>query len=100
MGKRYQSVSDVVRELTSEKDFRKEFDHHVASKALSKTLFALRCKRGISQAEIAEKLNCNQSRIAKIENSKLDEIKVSDLVEYAKALGLKMSMRFYENMIT
>lgn len=94
MGKRYQSVSDVVRELTNDKDFQEEFDHQIASKALSKMLFALRCNKGISQAEIAEKINCNQSRISKIENSELDEIKVSDLVEYAKALDLKMSMRF------
>jgi len=36
--------------------------------------------------------------VSKLENSGVDTIKVSDLVAYAQALGLNMSISFHENM--
>lgn len=98
MGKQYKSVSEVVRNLTDDKKFQDEFDRQISDKTLSKTLFAMRCSKGISQAKIASKLNCTQSRVSKLENSGVDGIKVSDLVAYAQALGLNMSISFHENM--
>jgi transcriptional regulator with XRE-family HTH domain len=98
MGRKYKSVSEVVKNLTDDKKFHEDFKNQVFDKMLSKTLFAMRCSKGITQAEMAEKLNCTQSRVSKLEHSGLDAIKVSDLVSYAQALGLKMSIAFHEEM--
>lgn len=98
MGKRYKSVSEVVKQLTDDKEFQEEFDRQISDKTLSKTLFAMRCSKGITQSEIASRLNCTQSRVSKLENAGVDAIKVSDLVAYAQALGLNMSISFHENM--
>lgn len=98
MGKRYKSVSEVVKNLTDDKHFQEEFDRQISDKTLSKTLFAMRCSKGMTQAEIASKLKCTQSRVSKLENSGIDAIKVSELVAYAQALGLNMSISFHEEM--
>ena len=98
MGTRYKSVSEVVKQLTDDKEFQEEFDRQISEKTLSKTLFVMRCSKGITQSEIASRLNCTQSRVSKLENAGVDSIKVSDLVAYAQALGLNMSISFHENM--
>lgn len=98
MGKKYKSVSDVVKNLSEDKNFHDDFENQVFDKMLSKTLFAMRCSKGVTQAEMAEKMDCTQSRVSKLEHSGLDAIKVSDLVSYADALNLKMSIAFHEDM--
>ncbi|MBN2324118.1 MAG: helix-turn-helix transcriptional regulator [Spirochaetes bacterium] len=98
MGKRYKSVSEMVRQLSDDKEFRDNFDRQISDKTLSKTLFAMRCSMGITQSEMASKLNCTQSRVSKLENSRVDAIKVSDLIAYAEALGLNLSISFHKEM--
>ena len=98
MGKKYKSVSDVVKNLSGDKGFHDDFENQVFDKMLSKTLFAMRCSKGVTQAEMAEKMGCTQSRVSKLEHSGLDAIKVSDLVSYAEALDLQMSIAFHEDM--
>jgi len=98
MGKRYRSVSEVVKNLSDDKQFQEDFDRQISDKILSKALFAMRCSKGMTQAEIASKLNCTQSRVSKLENSGIDAIKVSELVAYTQALGLNMSISFHKEM--
>ncbi len=53
-------------------------------------LLKLRVERKISQKEIARKIGCTQSTIAKAELQCEDEIRVGLLRAYAKALGFKV----------
>lgn len=98
MNKNYRSVLEMVKDLSINKDFQREFAKEVSDKRLSKTLFAMRCSRGLTQAEMATLMGCTQSRLSKLENSSMDSIKVADLVAYAKALKLGMSIQFHEEM--
>ncbi len=98
MGKRYKTVSEMIRQLSEDKEFGDKFDRQISGQTLSKTLFAMRCSMGITQSEIASKMNCTQSRISKLEKSGVDAIKVSDLIAYAQALGLNLSISFHKEM--
>ena len=97
MGKQYKSVSEMVKHLTDE-EFHKEFNREIVDKRLAKTLFAMRCSKGITQAEMASLLGCTQSRVSKLENSGTNAIKISDLVSYAQALKLNMSVSFHKEL--
>jgi len=88
----------MVKHLTEDKDFQEELEQEVADKALAKTLFAMRCSGGITQAEMASRIGCTQSRLSKLENSGTAGIKVGDLIAYAKALGLNLSISFQREM--
>ena len=55
-------------------------------------LVATRQDQNLSQKALAEKLQCTQSAISKIENG--DDLNVSDLYAYAKALGYKVVVSF------
>lgn len=98
MGKQYTSVPEMVKHLSDDKDFSEAFEQEVSEKALAKTLFAMRCAEGLTQSEMASRLDCSQSRVSKLENANTDGIKVSDLIAYAQALSLNMSLNFYKGM--
>ena len=98
MGKRYTSVSEMVRQLSEDREFQDNLDRQISDKTLAKTMFAMRCSRGMTQSEMASKLHCTQSRVSKLENSGVDAIKVSDLIDYAQALGLKLSISFKQSV--
>lgn len=98
MARRYQSVTEMAKHLTKDQKFQQELEKDIVGKDVAKTLFALRCREGITQAEMASRLGCTQSRISKLENSGLDGIKVSDLAAYAKALDLQASITFHKGM--
>ncbi len=88
----------MVRNLSSDKKFSDTVEHEVSEKALAKTLFTMRCAEGITQADMALRLGCSQSRVSKLENATPDGIKVSDLISYTQALNLSMSIGFHKGM--
>jgi len=98
MAKQYESVSELAKDLTDDRDFLRDLEEELADKSLARTLFTIRCRGGVTQAEMADRLGYTQSRISKLENGGLDRIKVSDLVAYAKALGLQTSISFHKKM--
>ena len=98
MGKQHKSVPEMVNHLSDDEDFSEAFEQTVSEKALAKTLFAMRCAEGFTQSEMASRLDCSQSRVSKLENANTDGIRVSDLIAYAQALNLNMSIGFHKGM--
>ncbi|NCD33397.1 MAG: XRE family transcriptional regulator [Spartobacteria bacterium] len=95
---KYNSVADMVDSLTDDTHFKAELEQELNNKSMAKTLFAMRCRRGITQAEMAEKIGCTQSRLSKLENTDNENIKMGDLIDYANVLGLNLSINFHEKM--
>jgi len=60
-----------------------------AQKALINALISQRKKAGLSQVELAEKLRCQQSLVARIESGQR-RIEVAELVVICRALGADM----------
>lgn len=98
MGKKYQSVSELVGHLTNDKKLQAEFEREVADKNLAKTLFSMRCSKGLTQADMAKRIDCTQSRVSKLEDTPAADIRVGDLMSYAKALDLNLSIGFHPEM--
>ncbi|MBY0522971.1 MAG: helix-turn-helix domain-containing protein [Gemmataceae bacterium] len=55
-------------------------------------LMALRTARSLSQKDIADKLECSQGRISKLENNADGDLRIGDLQRYVSALGLESSI--------
>ncbi|EKD26307.1 MAG: transcriptional regulator, XRE family [uncultured bacterium] len=99
MNKLYNNVSDLI-EGSVDKDFKKKFDESIRNRSLSTHLLALRCKNGITQKEMAHRIKCNQSKISKIENALDENLQVKDLIDYATALNLQLTISFLEKSRT
>jgi len=86
MGKRYQSVLDMVRD-TSDQQTAEEFKRQVDDYSISTHLFVLRNKAGLTQTQLAEGIGWRQSRVSQFENTPDDKIRLGDLHSYIAALG-------------
>ncbi len=100
MGRRYTSVTEMVREVTGDKDYAQELEQELGAKSLSRTLFVLRCQKGVTQADLAKRLGWSQSRVSKLENSELDKMKMGDLVAYIGAIDLQACLCFHKKRMT
>lgn len=61
---------------------------------LVKCLIKMRAKSGLSQAELATRMNCSQSRVSKIEHCDDTDLSFGDILAYTRCTGhsLVMSM--------
>lgn len=68
------------------------FNKYLTSRKLSKALFALRCKAGLTQLQVAEKSGFTQSKVSKIEHSKDVDLSVGDILSYCKAIDIELNV--------
>lgn len=95
MGEQYTSVGQMVNDLADE-SFAKAFAERSAKTGLSRTLFVLRNKAGLTQREVGDRLGWSQSAVSKFERQEIDNIKFGDLERYLNALDMQMSISFFE----
>ena len=89
----YKSVSDLYAQY-AEPEEKKRFEEHLNSRKLAKALFALRCKSGKTQKEIAEKIGTTQSKISKIEHAKDCDLAIGEILDYCKAIDIQLNIGF------
>jgi len=92
----YGSVTEMAKALGGKK-FGKEVEENIKENQLSKHLFIMRCKAGVSQKEMAKRLNCTQGKISKIEHTCDANMKIKDLMAYSKALESHIIFSFVDN---
>ncbi|MDA0922039.1 MAG: transcriptional regulator [Planctomycetota bacterium] len=80
------NVLDLVSGIVDQ-DFVDELDSVLRQGAILRSLIAKRVAEGVSQAEIAEKLNCSQSRVSKLERGRDGDLKLEELAAYGNAIG-------------
>lgn len=95
---RVTSVSEVVRSTVPDENFQTKSDEHSSDYGVSRSLTALRCSHEVTQAELAERAGCTQSKISRIENSPNDRLKLEDLAMYARAFNLRVSIGFEQKL--
>ncbi len=78
-GHGYRRVADAVRQLS-------------AKTRLIDQLILARVAAGLTQAQLAAKLRCSQSRISKIEDSQDADLCLGDIQAYARIVGLKLQL--------
>ena len=84
-GRRYSSVSDLIQKEKLGSDIREEVSALNAHTVVVRQLVSLRVSAGMTQAELAKKIGCTQSRISKIEASKDEDITLGVIRDYVQA---------------
>ena len=95
---RVTSVAEVVRNTAPDENFQDTSDGHPADDGVSRSLTALRRSMDVTQAELAERAGCTQSKISRIENSPNDRLKLEDLAIYARAFSMRVSFEFEQEL--
>ncbi len=98
MEKRVSPVLEMARHTVPDENFQNRSDGHPADYGVSRSLTALRCSHDVTQAELAERAGCTQSKISRIENSPNDRLKLEDLAMYARAFNVRVSIGFEQEL--
>jgi ribosome-binding protein aMBF1 (putative translation factor) len=89
-------IDDVEKYISKRKRrnkiFAKDFEVGYENFKIGVLLKQAREDAGISQAELANRLNTHKSAISRIENHS-EDIRLSTLNEYLEAVGKKLSLR-------
>lgn len=75
-------------------EFRKEYDALEEEFEVAKQVIDLRLKRGLTQKELAKKVNTSQSCIARLESGTYHNLSLSFLRRVGEALGVQPHVKF------
>ncbi|AXI99588.1 transcriptional regulator, XRE family [Cyclonatronum proteinivorum] len=81
----------IEKKKAESPDFARNFEEDYLNFKIGVILRQAREEMGITQQEVAEKLNTSKSVISRMENH-ADDIRLSTLRKYAKALGRKVKL--------
>jgi len=84
----------IEQEYKKSAEFRKAYDEEVARLRISYQIGKLRKKRGLSQSELARKLNTTQQTISRLEDTRNLQFSVSTLAKIASALKSRLCIHF------
>ena len=90
--KRFASVRDLVKATAADADQVREFDRRLADAVLVNALIRTRASAGMTQADVAEKMNRTQSAVSKLEHSPDGDLTVRDIASYLHATGGRLSL--------
>jgi DNA-binding XRE family transcriptional regulator len=79
----------IERRKKTDPEFAEEFESGYSSFKIGVLLAQARVEVGMTQEELARRLNLNKSTIARIENH-AEDVGIFTLERYAKALGKKL----------
>jgi transcriptional regulator with XRE-family HTH domain len=90
--KEYKNVAEMIADVSADAAFARETQEHIDKRFIVHRLYGSRSAKGVSQQEMAERLNCSQSRISKLENSEDEDLRLGDLKRYLDAIGMNLTV--------
>ena len=91
-GKRFKSVDELMAGLDMPAEVVQEAKKNADARQLTLKLSLMRLKAGVTQAEMAKRLDITQGAVSKLENGFDDDVTVKHLRAYAEAT--KMNVGF------
>ena len=90
-------VKWIDRQVDSDADLKRKVKEHLTKMMIEQKLAALRTRRGMTQAQLAERLGVSQPHIAKLEAGRAKNIELHTLWRWATALGAKLTVDVVPN---
>jgi DNA-binding Xre family transcriptional regulator len=87
----------IDHQMDTDADLRRKVEESLNEMMIEQKLAALRAQRGMTQAQLAERLGVSQPHIAKLEAGRAKNIELNTLCRWATALGAKLTVRVAPN---
>lgn len=86
-------IDDLHRKWSEEPAYQKAYDKLEEEFQLAKALIAARTRAGLSQQQLAAKMNTSQSYVARLESGKVHP-STDALARFARATGTRLRISF------
>lgn len=102
MTTRYESLVDMLASSDDpEIHEAKQRIEEISSKmVLARALFASRNAHGLTQAQLARKMQVARARVEEIEHCDDDQMRIQDLMMYVSAMGYRLSVGIHSAKVT
>jgi len=91
-GRRYKSVTAMLDAQNIPAEIREGIQKLAGTTRVVDELCLMRTRAGLTQAQIAERIGCTQSRISKLEGSVDRDLSLGEIFDYVKATGSQVSI--------
>ena len=89
------NAADMIRrEMAEDPEMAARIEEEIQRLRIADKIRQLRKKAGLSQKELAKRINTGQSAISRLENSSYEPSTMNTLVKIAKALGYNLTIDF------
>jgi DNA-binding XRE family transcriptional regulator len=92
--KLYSSVLEMIRDTVDDPDFVADFEQRLKDTEIIRQLVIHRGRLGVTEAEMATRLGWSLDRLNEFEAGDDSELKIGEVVDYARAIGLKVNITF------
>jgi len=86
--------NEMLKEELKDSEFRKEYEALEDEFEIARQVIELRLKKGLTQKELAEKVNTSQSCIARLESGTYRNLSLSFLRRVSRALDVQIHVKF------
>jgi len=90
--KRFASVRDLVKATAANIEQIREFDRRIKGAVIVNALIRTRAAAGMTQADVAEKMQRTQSAVSKLEHAADAELSLQDIASYLHATGGRLNL--------
>jgi transcriptional regulator with XRE-family HTH domain len=90
--KRFASVYALVKATLEDKGQAEAICQKIAGAQIVNAMIRSRAAAGLTQAEVAQKMNCTQSAVSKLEHSSDAELTLQDIATYLRATGGRLNI--------
>lgn len=87
----------VDQQVDTDTDLKRKVEEYLNEMMIEQKLAALRSQRGMTQAQLAQRLGVSQPHIAKLEAGRAKNIELHTLCRWATALGAKLTVDVVPN---
>ncbi len=94
MNTKFTSTAEAAAHLADDPEMARAVNDEISGNTLVSSLLSMRIAKGLTQEHIAESMKCDASKISRIESGNDRQLKWSDVVGYANALNVRMSVLF------
>jgi len=84
----------IEEEYKKSAEFRKSYDEEIGRLEIAHHIERLRIKRGLTQAQLAKRINTTQQTISRLEDTTNVQISVKTLMKVASALRSRLCIHF------
>lgn len=88
------NVAEAAAQLAEDQSMAAKVQSAIACNSVVSTLLRLRVEKGLTQEQIAETMKCDPSKVSRIESGSDRQLKLMDIVGYALALQVELSLTF------
>ncbi len=97
MNTRFDNVADAAAQLAGDPKVAAEVQTEIKYNTVVGVLLGMRVAKGLTQEQVAKSMGCDPSKVSRLESGNDRQLKWMDIVEYAMALKVGMSITFEDS---